>query len=79
MTGMHDQLIRQYLIPTGRRHGIYLVYWARPEQWHGSPPDRAHLARELEQQAAEADDGLRIRPYILDISHPGRPPRETAG
>jgi hypothetical protein len=70
MTGMHDQLIRQYLIPTGRRHGIYLVYWAKPEQWRGSPPDRAQLAHELQQQAAEADHGLRIRPYILDISHP---------
>ena len=73
MTGMRDQLVRQYLVPTGRRHGIYLVYWARPEQWHGSPANPSQLARELEQQAAEAGDGLRIRPYILDISHPQSP------
>jgi len=69
-TGMHDQLIQQYLIPTGRRHGIYLVYWAKPEQWPGSPADPAQLSRELEQQGAQAGDELRICPYILDISHP---------
>jgi len=71
-TGMHDQLVRQYLVPTGRRHGIYLVYWAKPEQWHGSPADPAQLARNLRQQAAEASEGLDIRPYILDISYPQR-------
>jgi hypothetical protein len=76
MTGMHDQLVRQYLVPTGRRYGLYLVYWAKPEQWPGSPADRSQLARELEQQAAEAGDGLRIRPYILDISHPQSAPAQ---
>lgn len=75
MTGLHDQLVQQYLIPTGCRHGIYLVYWARPEQWHGSPADPAQLTRELEQQAAAVGAGLDIRPYILDISHPQSPQR----
>jgi hypothetical protein len=73
MTAMHDQLAREYLIPTGRSYGIYLVYWAEPEQWHGSPADPDGLMQELEQQAADA--GLHIRPYILDISHPPGPQR----
>jgi hypothetical protein len=70
MTGLHDQLIQKYLIPTGCRHGIYLVYWASPQQWRGSPADSGQLTRELQKQADAADDQLDIRPYILDISHP---------
>ena len=35
-TNLNNQLVRQYLIPTGCQDGIYLVYWAKP-QWPGSP------------------------------------------
>lgn len=68
-TALKNQLVRQYLIPTGCQYGIYLVYWAKAEQWRGSPADRAGLLRELEQQAAEVGNGLHVRPYILDISY----------
>jgi hypothetical protein len=27
-----NQLVRQYLIPTGCQYGIYLVYWAKPQR-----------------------------------------------
>lgn len=68
-TNLKNQLVRQYLIPTGCQHGIYLVYWAKPEQWPGSPADQTALLRELQQQAAEAGSGIYVRPYILDISY----------
>jgi hypothetical protein len=69
MTALADQLVEKYLIPTGSQYGIYLVYWAKPEQWPGSPADRAALQAELERQAAEVGGGVHVRPYILDISH----------
>jgi hypothetical protein len=69
MTNLNNQLVRQYLIPTGCRDGIYLVYWAKPEQWPGSPRDRAALLQELQRQAAEAGNGIHVRPCILDISY----------
>jgi hypothetical protein len=70
LTALHDQLVQRYLIPAGLRHGIYLVYWTDLRQRHGGPSDRDQLLRELIQQAASAGDGLHVRPYILDISHP---------
>ncbi len=70
LTALHDQLVQRYLLPAGLRHGIYLVYWTDPGQRRGGHADRDQLMRELTQQAASAGDGLHIRPYILDISHP---------
>jgi hypothetical protein len=68
-SALTSQLIRKYLVPTGCECGIYLVYWAKPEQWPGSPADPAELQRGLERQAAQAGDGIHVRPYILDISY----------
>ena len=74
MTAMHDQLIQRYLIPTGLQYGIYLIYWIDPAQRpagkYKGPTDRDELAEQLTGQAAAADGGRQIRPYILDISHP---------
>jgi hypothetical protein len=70
-TALHDQLAQKYLIPAGRQHGIYLVYWADPAQRPYGPRDRNQLLEQLTQQArAEERFGLHIRPYLLDISHP---------
>jgi hypothetical protein len=69
MTALADQLVEKYLIPTGSQYGIYLVYWAKPEQRPGSPADLARLQAELERQAAEAGGGVHVRSFILDISH----------
>ncbi|HEY5362410.1 MAG TPA: hypothetical protein VIJ82_32795 [Streptosporangiaceae bacterium] len=70
-TALHSQLAQQYLIPAGRQHGIYLVYWADPAQRPDGPSDRDQLLNQLTQQAkAEECYGLHIRPYLLDISHP---------
>ena len=69
MNNLNNQLVRQYLIPTGCQHGIYLVYWAKREQWATSPADPAALLRELEKQASEVGGSIQVRPFILDISH----------
>jgi hypothetical protein len=76
MTAMHQQLIRRYLIPEQRRYGIYLVYWITPGQrppgWsRTTAADPKALAQQLREQAHQADqEGMRITPYILDISRP---------
>ncbi len=70
-----DQLDRRYLVPTGLRHGIYLVYWVTPDQrpagWTTKHPHPTDLHKLLAAQAATASPGLQISPYILDISRPG--------
>jgi hypothetical protein len=78
-TALKNQLVRQYLVPTGCQHGIYLVYWAKPEQWHASPANRDGLLRELQQQAAEVGSGIHVRPYILDISYQQSPTGGSSG
>ena len=75
MTNMLTQLDQKYLARSGHRHGIYLVYWVksdqRPDDWsrtrHAS---RAELETELLGQSTKVSAGLRITPYILDISNP---------
>ncbi len=76
MTAMDDQLIDRYLIPIGRQHGIYIVYWVKPEQRPSSwakqrAADRDVLLSELREQAGKAQHrGMQIVPYVLDVSHP---------
>ncbi len=86
MTGMHDQLIRQYLIPTGRRHGLHLVYWARPEQCQlrpgghrrsdsrrkRPPAGRAGPEHRRPARADEPEGSARSRPGP-GLRAPGRP------
>ncbi len=67
---MHTQLVEKYMLPKGARHGIYLIYWTDPSQRTKGPRDRDQLLQLLEEQAAQAaDQGLEIRPYLLDISY----------
>lgn len=75
MTAMHNQLVQRYLVPSGLRHGIYLVYWVthdqRPPGWsRTSLPNLDDLQSQLENQASTAPADLLIQPYILDISRP---------
>jgi hypothetical protein len=77
-TSLKNQLVDQYLLPSGQRHGIYLVYWVdpaqRPATWRSiGHSGRAELTRQLCQQASEADDVV-VVPYILDISRPAQQP-----
>jgi hypothetical protein len=70
MTAMHSQLVQQYMLPKGARHGIYLVYWTDPGQRTKGRGDRGRLVKALTEQAAQAAaGGLEIRPYLLDISY----------
>jgi hypothetical protein len=80
---MDRQLARRYLVPDGRRCGIYLIVWFGTSGWTaqadrrkapcGTPPDQ--LTAEYEQQArtVSTSRGLEIRAMVLDGSLP--PPR----
>ncbi|HTX13457.1 MAG TPA: hypothetical protein VME22_32870 [Solirubrobacteraceae bacterium] len=80
---MDRQLARRYLVPDGRRCGIYLIVWFGTSGWTaqsdrrkapcGTPPDE--LTAEYEQQArtVSTSRGLEIRAMVLDGSLP--PPR----
>jgi hypothetical protein len=76
-TDMHKQLVKRYMIPTGARRGIYLVYWIDylvywidPGQRQKGPRGQQALTQALAKQAATASSqGLEIRPYLLDISY----------
>lgn len=74
LTAMEEQLVQRYLIPAGLQYGIYLIYWIDPRQRptgsRARSADRDALVQQLNEQAAKAGDGLQIRPYLLDISHP---------
>lgn len=78
MTAMRDQLVQQYLVPTGVHHGVYLIYWVTPEQRPSQPTswtrkdrnDHHALVQEMKSQAAALGNGLSVRPYLLDISPP---------
>lgn len=81
-TSLLQQLDRKYLVPTGLRHGIYLVYWVtptqRPQRWTREHADVEGLRALLTAQAQESSEGSRILPYILDISRPD-PPTSARG
>lgn len=75
-TGLTAQLVDRYLRPLGLRHGIFLVYWVRPDQrpstWNksrGADPE-ALLDQLREQAASVRADGFHIVPFVLDISPP---------
>jgi len=76
MTAMREQLVERYLAPTGRRHGIYLVYWTTPNQRptgmsRSTSPDARDLKRALTNQAEQLREaGWVVNPFILDISQP---------
>ena len=73
MTAMRNQLVLRYLVPTGLRYGIYLVYWISPGQRatrRRTHTSKERLLRSLNQQATEVGQGIQIKPFLLDISHP---------
>ncbi len=75
LTALPQQLVLRYLIPTGTRHGVYLVYWVDPV-WHPAgwtgrvQHDAAALRQTLSEQAAEVASDLVVHPFILDITPP---------
>ena len=89
-----DQLADRYLAPEGLTHGVYLVYWASPEDWTaGSEEARRGRVRRRETREALEDQlhaaclGLQARPcalqvevFVLDCSrHPRGTTRPALG
>ncbi|QBI18861.1 hypothetical protein ER308_04420 [Egibacter rhizosphaerae] len=75
LTALHDQLVTQYLIPSGSTHAIYLVYWVpthqRPGDWPASiPGSQAALETQLDEQTTQLGADLTVRPFLLNISRP---------
>ncbi|GAB3219285.1 hypothetical protein GCM10027447_01780 [Glycomyces halotolerans] len=73
-SAMQEQLYEKYLDPLQLSHGLYLVFWVRPDQrpneWsRAAHPDPDALLQQLQVQA-ERITGSEIIPYILDISMP---------
>jgi hypothetical protein len=73
-TAMREQLYTKYLDPLQLNHGLYLVFWVRPDQrpehWSKSAhPDLDALLRQLQLQAQHIP-GAQIIPCVLDISMP---------
>jgi hypothetical protein len=78
LTSLQRQLVDRYLVPSGQRHGIYLVYWVdasqRPAAWQSpGPSDRDELREQLDTQASNVGNSQRVAPYILDVSRSHHP------
>jgi len=82
---MRTQLVDQYLRPTGRRSGIYLVFWFENCRSAGKPPRSCsrrnldNLRRTLKAQAEELrSEGFDIHSVVIDGSIAFAPPKKTA-
>jgi hypothetical protein len=77
-TAMADQLINEYLKPTGLHHGLYVVCWFDPALWDDSDKSRkskvpkwtlAEARAWFAKQAKElSNDGTAISSFVLDCS-----------
>ncbi|MCW3471041.1 hypothetical protein OMK68_15530 [Rhodococcus pyridinivorans] len=74
LTAIDDQLVGQYLTPTGIAHGIYIVYWTtpelRPKSWPKNHTDPNTLAETLREQAQRHRPSKHIEIIVLDIGRP---------
>ena len=78
-TAMEEQLRQKYLDPLSLTYGIYIIYWVdpaqRPKGWsESSHPDAGALCEEHCDQAT-AIQGVKIKPFVLDIGQPLKPTR----
>ena len=77
-TALETQLLQGYMVQLGNLVGIYLVGWFEPSKWDFEdgrrgrvPKETVHLVRaQLEQQAAAAPEGFRVRAVVLEIAAP---------
>jgi hypothetical protein len=77
-TALETQLVQGYMVQLGAPVGIYLVGWFEPSKWDSEdgrrgrvPKETVHLVRaQLEQQAAAAPEGFRVRAVVLEIAAP---------
>ena len=72
------QLIQGYMVQLRAPVGIYLVGWFDPAKWDPADSRRDRVPKKtvenlrwhLEQQAATAPEGFRVRAVVMDIAAP---------
>ncbi|HYL33069.1 MAG TPA: hypothetical protein VEU53_07985 [Stellaceae bacterium] len=77
-TALKTQLVQDYMVQLRAPVGIYLVGWFDPSKWDPKdgrrnrvPKDTAqNVRRQLEQQAATAPEGFRVRAVAMNIAAP---------
>jgi hypothetical protein len=78
-TALDAQLIRDYMVDLRAPVGIYLVGWFDNAQWDNTDYRLGHVPKatitevqfQLDQQAAAAPEGFRVRAVVLAIRAPG--------
>lgn len=70
---MESQLYQKYMVPSGSRHGIFVVLWFKGDDWSFSDADWADLRSFQLQQRQLASSmkirlGVSIQPVIIDVS-----------
>ena len=77
-TALGTQLVQGYMVQLRAPVGIYLVGWFDPAKWDPADSRRyrvpketvENVRRQLEQQAAAAPEGFRVRAVVIDIAAP---------
>lgn len=76
LTSISEQLVERYLDSGPFRHGIYLVYWIDPAERPSTSASKAttrdECYEELANLAAGLAPGVKVVPYLLDITPPQR-------
>lgn len=76
-TDMKTQLVDRYLNENPCQHGVYLVGWYKCPVWEESgdyryqdtpPCEMADIRQELEKQAAELSNDIKVRALVLDVT-----------
>ncbi len=78
LTALETQLVQDYMVRLQAPVGIYLVGWFDPAKWDPADSRRGRVPkktvesvrRQLEQQAAAAPEGFRVRAVVMDIAVP---------
>ena len=77
-TAVETQLVQGYMVQLSAPIGIYLVGWFDPAKWDPADSRRyrvpketvENVRRQLEEQAAAAPKGFRVRAVVIDIAAP---------
>lgn len=79
VTGLEEQLVRDYMVDLSAPVGIFLVGWFDITDWDPADGRRRQTPRrpisevqdQLDQQAAAAPEGFQVRAVVVDIRAPG--------
>ncbi|KQU33361.1 hypothetical protein ASH04_05635 [Rhodococcus sp. Leaf233] len=67
LTAIGDQLVDQYLTPTGLTHAIYIVYWTAAEYRREKMQPDADILAEILRAQARSQQPTQIEVVVLDV------------